>query len=247
MRVAICLSGELRNYKDTFPYFKKYIMDVLNPDIFIYTNGNEDFLNNYNAKSISIQEGSVDLNHGYRQVHDSTSVISVLNQQHKIESCNKLKIEYENEHDFKYDIVIRCRLDSFFTRPFSSEELQPNKDVILVPWGWDFKGVSPYSETDIFALGDSETMNKYSSSYSNIPNYINQIVFHSETLIGYNLYKQGVKTKTYQINFIFSFPEHDINGNEHNVSDIMNGNGNHYTNKPYQGKNYFYPSSKYTK
>ena len=37
MKVAICLSGQLRNYKETFTYFKSFIIDDLSPDIFIYT------------------------------------------------------------------------------------------------------------------------------------------------------------------------------------------------------------------
>lgn len=37
MKIAICLSGQLRNYKETFPYFKSFIIDDLSPDIFIYT------------------------------------------------------------------------------------------------------------------------------------------------------------------------------------------------------------------
>lgn len=45
MRVAVCLSGLSRNYVDTFQYFKKHIIDVFNPDIFIYTCCNDESMN----------------------------------------------------------------------------------------------------------------------------------------------------------------------------------------------------------
>lgn len=33
MKIAVCLSGQLRNYKETFPYFKSFIINELKPDI----------------------------------------------------------------------------------------------------------------------------------------------------------------------------------------------------------------------
>ena len=35
-KIALCLSGFPRNYKDTFSLFKKHVIDPLNPDIFFY-------------------------------------------------------------------------------------------------------------------------------------------------------------------------------------------------------------------
>ena len=47
-KIAVCMSGMIRNYHHTFDRFKKYIIEPLNPDIFVYTHGrtdkDEDFL-----------------------------------------------------------------------------------------------------------------------------------------------------------------------------------------------------------
>lgn len=37
MRTALCISGELRSYRQTFPELKENIIDVLKPDVFVYS------------------------------------------------------------------------------------------------------------------------------------------------------------------------------------------------------------------
>ena len=37
MKTALCISGEMRSYRETFGELKKNIIDVLNPDVYIYT------------------------------------------------------------------------------------------------------------------------------------------------------------------------------------------------------------------
>ena len=53
-----------------------------------------------------------------------------INQFYNGEECNKLKIQYENEHNFKYDIVFRIRPDLFLA--WAKQHIPKNDD------DWDF-------------------------------------------------------------------------------------------------------------
>jgi hypothetical protein len=69
MKIAVCLSGMMRNFELTYPYFKKYIIDEYDPDIFFSgypnKNGNEycdkNLVNLYNPKKYILQEYSDEL------------------------------------------------------------------------------------------------------------------------------------------------------------------------------------------
>jgi len=245
MKIAICLSGQLRNYKETFPYFNNFIIKDLNPDIFIYTDKYESEIESlYKPKKFGIQKSPIIKYFNFKNIHSSTNENSLLNQFYKISECNKLKIEYENENNFIYDLVIRCRFDAFFVKRFEKDQLIVNNNQILVPWGWDFKCVSPYAETDIFALGKSDTMNNYSNIFDNMYKYENDILFHPESLIGYNLYVNSINVKTYLINFHFHYPEIDEYGNEINTEDLiekLSSNGVKYDLTIWENKKRYYP------
>lgn len=245
MKIAICLSGQLRNYKETFPYFKSFIIDDLSPDIFIYTDKYDSEIERlYKPKYFEFNTNIINNNLGYKNIHPSTNNISLLNQFYKISECNKLKCKYEDENKFKYDLVIRCRLDSFFIRKFKKEELELEDNQIIVPWGWDFKSVSEHAETDIFALGKSEAMDKYSSVFDNLDKYKNDIIFHPESIIGYNLFRENVETKTYEINFQFHYPEINELGNNIDVSQRiqeLKNNGVEYSQNFWMNKILYYP------
>lgn len=245
MRVAICLSGQLRNFKETFPYFKSFIIDDLSPDIFIYTDEYDVEIEKlYIPKYFEFNTNIIKNNLDYRHINSSTNEISLLNQFYKISECNKLKCKYENENNFKYDLVIRCRFDSFFTRKFKKDELHIEDNQIIVPWGWDFKCVSEYAVTDIFALGRSDTMDKYSSVFDNLDKYKNDIIFHPESIMGYNLFRENVEVKTYEINFQFNYPEIDEFGNDidnsKKIQELKN-NGVEYKQVFWMNKIQYYP------
>jgi hypothetical protein len=248
MRIAVCLSGQLRNYKETFPYFKNFIINELDPDIFIFTDEYDPkLIELYSPKKIDFTTKLIENNFSYRYRHTSTNDISLLNQFYKISECNKLKCKYEEENNFKYDLVIRCRFDAFFVRKFNKEELLLDNDEILVPWGWDFKCVSEYAETDIFAIGKSETIDKYSSVFDNLEKYKNDIIFHPESIMGYNLFMNNVRVKTYLINFQFSYPEIDENGNNIDVNkkiEELKNNQIFYNETLWENKIFYYPHKK---
>lgn len=212
-RTALCISGQYRNYIDTFPLLKKYIIDVFNPDIFLTTNNDDnqtEILNVYNPKAYTFDN---DINHfpyNYTNCHASTKAVRMFNQFRRIYDCNQLKCAYETEHNFVYDLVMRIRFDAFFNRYFQDSEILDAENFILIPWGWNFTEVSSFAKTDIFAMGNSINMNKYSDLYLNLQQYEQQCILHPESLMGYNLQSHNISTKEFIINFQFFVSEFDI-------------------------------------
>lgn len=80
MKVAICLSGQLRSYRQTFPYFKNFLMYKLNPDIFLFSDRYEKELKKYNPKNIGIQKEVLTNNFDFKIKHSSTKDISLISQ-----------------------------------------------------------------------------------------------------------------------------------------------------------------------
>lgn len=245
MNIAVCVSGQLRNFKETFPYFKENIINHLNPDVFIYGDGlSDELIELYEPKGFGYQKDLIDYDYSGHIVEGGVRPTGIINMYYKIKMCNELKKNYELQNQFKYDLVIRARFDEFFIRKFNQEELQIPSKTILMPWGWDFKSVSPYSEADILALGYSEDMDVYSSVFDNFDEYKRIIPFHPETLCGYNLHVNGIKVKTYLINAQFHYPDIDPLGLPISLEDRileLKAEGVDYVSSYWDGKILYHP------
>jgi len=208
-KIAVCMSGMIRNYHHTFDRFKKYIIEPLNPDIFVYTHGrtdkDEDFLvSNYKPIKYLIHRGLPP--EAISRINRSGQNYNLTSQFFNINECNKLKKQFEDEHSFKYDLVMRVRFDAFFNNYFSEEQLNIAISKILVPWGWSFTEISHFAKPDIFAMSSSSNMDTYSSLYDRLNDY-NECKYHPESLVGYNLMVNNIPTEEYIINFQFHYPD----------------------------------------
>jgi hypothetical protein len=211
MRIALLLSGGLRNFKDTFSSFKHYILDELNPDVYLYgvennegvINNTEDFIKLYNPKSFIINEkkfytDTLKLQPNY--------IISSFYSFYNVQQCNILRLKYQEENDFKYDLVIRCRLDTFWFRKIDDLELNLAKDNIIIPKEWCFKEVCKNALSDIFAIGNNEMMTEYSNLFNDIPTYCINNSFHPETLMGIHCDNFNLKYYLTNRHFDFFYP-----------------------------------------
>lgn len=173
MRIAVCISGMMRNFEEPLikMNFEKYV-DILSPDIFVSTWGDfdEDIIHkNYNnvkycqienyQKWLEEQEDEI-LKYANMPMQNGVNPTSYP-QLYKIFTCNELKKKYENENNFKYDVVIRVRPDTLFVDHFNFDNLQPMTITNI-----NF-GVIYYPERiyDIFFYGDSESMDILSNSF----------------------------------------------------------------------------------
>lgn len=56
MKVALCISGQMRSYRECYPLLKKYLLDPLEPDVFIHTWSNSGVSRNIH-RSFQIKDG----------------------------------------------------------------------------------------------------------------------------------------------------------------------------------------------
>lgn len=209
MRIALCISGGLRNYKDTHYSFKHFLLDQNNVDVFFYglenkegkENNIKDFVELYNPKGFVINT-----NEDYDQIPCNHHIKSSFYGFYNVFKCNELKTKYETENNFQYDIVIRARLDYFLFRPITEEEFNLAKHNVLTPEKWSFKCVNSFCRSDIFAIGSSELMNQYSLLFNRIDEYCNNFVFHPESLCGYHLQVNNIPNIEIKEHVLFEYP-----------------------------------------
>lgn len=209
MKIALCLSGGLRNFKDTAYSFKYHLLDKFDVDVFFYglenLEGSEqnqkDLIELYNPKKFQINK-----NNFYESIfckyHLPTSFYGFYN----VFKCNELKIHYENEHSFKYDIVIRSRTDCFWFRDLLDSELELSKECVLTPSEWSFRTVHDFCRSDVFAMGTSEMMDRYSDLFNYIDDYTRFFNFHPESLCGYHLQDKKIPNLESHRCIVFEYP-----------------------------------------
>jgi hypothetical protein len=206
MRIALCLSGQPRGLPLSCEKLKEgLIIPSGITDIFIHTWYHPDFDGQYFDSAQPHQSNRV----GYwkeksdeilkeqlnpitllcEKPHDfkdydlpgpatavQTKIASLL---YGIWKANELKKDYENQNGFKYDIVIRTRIDMLYERPIVITDLireaESLKDHIYAPAMYqDIRandvyhtntGIQYSSMTDIFLFGSSENMDKMTSGF----------------------------------------------------------------------------------
>jgi hypothetical protein len=194
LKVALCISGQMRTFKECIKLMNKHIIKPLKPDIFIHTypmsgictkgdNGlqekitYDDLKQQYNYKTAVIEERIGDFYKlGKTQMPEKLQRLSSRNKGliqmcYKIYQCNELKSNYEKEQDFKYDMVIRTRPDIRIYQPIPNKLFnKENRNTLWIPQP-DKPNLSEWIITDELALGSSQNMDIYSSLFLNLNNY----------------------------------------------------------------------------
>lgn len=209
MKVALCLSGGLRNFKDTYYSFKHFIIDKYETDVFFFGLENKegidqntkDLIELYNPKKFKINKSEF-----YNSVTCKYDIPSSFYAFYNVLKCNDLKSEYERENNFKYDLVIRSRTDYFWFRYLTSHELDLAKNNILIPKEWAFKEVNWFARFDGFALGSTDLINSYSDLFNHIDEYAKNIKFHPESFCGYHLLFNNIPNIEIDRSVIFEYP-----------------------------------------
>jgi 2-polyprenyl-3-methyl-5-hydroxy-6-metoxy-1,4-benzoquinol methylase len=156
LRVALCLSGNLRTIQHVVPSWQKYLLNKKNIHIdwFVHTwdKANHtstessqpliDFLKQFNVKDISVEEK--------KTFHHTRLVLSRANgynpqstysQFYSLQKVFELKKKYENENNFRYDCAIRFRPDIQLNQEFPiNSDLDFNK-IYIPKWG-DYHGIN---------------------------------------------------------------------------------------------------------
>lgn len=205
VKTALCISGHLRTFEDNYHSVRAHILDKLDCDVFIHTwdimglsyrftdaslyavetqRLTERIKQLYNPKKLIMEATptftATPLMHA-RQL-DHRDIPGILSMYYKIEACNKLKMEYEKEHDMKYDCVIRFRGDLYMESDLPIDN-NTNLNYLFIPIYGNFGGVC-----DQFAYGSSDIMDIYSSLYTNISKYMEAgAPMHPERLLQFHV------------------------------------------------------------
>lgn len=234
MRVAVCLSGHFRYFEKTFPNFEKYVLNILNPDVFIHTWDNTGVqIRNSNYKiddkelllvdrvkklyhpAVMVVEKFEDVkkhlnSNKYKQTV-KVPVENILSMYRKVMLADNLRASHGH-----YDLVIKCRPDLLFKSEIPESELNDIDNIIYVP------DTGNKQINDHMAFGDSGSMEYYSSLYDKVDLYYDEdapdapetskhgCAIHAETLLNFHLSKSSYKIKETNTNYLLPHKHQNI-------------------------------------
>jgi hypothetical protein len=110
-------------------------------------------------------------------------------------NSNNLKIVFEKENNYSFDIVYRMRFDSeILNLEFLPKEKIESNTIFIPGVHKDFGGIN-----DQFAFGSSQSMDKYSNLFNNIENFDVHSYNPEEILLKY-LLTQNLEIKRSNLN-----------------------------------------------
>ena len=215
MRVALCLSGMPRSFKRCADSLFKNFIDIHTPDIFISTwkselvddafpetDTVEELLDIYNPIKFDVEifnqrrQATFESN-PFKGLSDQggRSVGRMLPMFYKIYLADLHRFVYEKEHQFTYDVVVRCRMDLLFDGPVPIEQPIPN--VVYFP----IKNSTSHVN-DQFWYGDSATATQMCALYYFVPQLWHAGVFiHGEALVYAYVVAKQFTIKPVEINY----------------------------------------------
>ena len=238
MKTAILFSGEIRNYYDTIDNNYRYIIDVFKPDIFMslwdyksndpnsrsYSKGSiKDCIRQYKPTTVKISDrvinDQITKNTKFPEHNTISTAKRFVGMNYQNYQASLLKQEYEKINNFKYDIVIRHRLDTFVNGDIKQYIKLVDDNTILVQHGGDnVTGLS-----DIFAIGSSKIMDVYNDLYNHITTLDQLMPFHPE---------RTLRQWLVNINKIRILRVHiPMNLREHTISHPIPNNGTYTEDK----------------
>lgn len=215
MRTAILISGYLRTFRTNLPKIQENIINRLKDvDIYIHLTKNENkediYLNSFNLEE--------DINYINNQINpislvcednchfsENKKINNTYNLWFKFFKLNELKKLNEETNNKKYDLVIKYRPDldlvttNIFNQDFEEDIIYLPKESVI-----DKNKLSNENDDyicDIFAYGNSHSMDRYFSIYDSIDELINSYGPVSETILYHHLINNNIKFKQLDIEY----------------------------------------------
>jgi len=179
MKIALLLSGDIRNLKENYTNLKNNLLDLYDIDVFLSV-WSDDGLTEINELVKPLVFDAEKYTSDYENVWNSnisnllhkgeknTNLINCLSMWYKTNRVNQLKNNYEKLMGFRYDVVLKSRPDLKIETPV--DMFIPKKNTIYIPKGWDWSG----GINDLMAYSDSKTMDVYSDLYNSYYHILNQ-------------------------------------------------------------------------
>ena len=216
MKLAICLSGQPRDIKNTLknikeswsthqdidfffhgwkgennvPFRQDAPSDVYTDDLFQYAIEILNPVNYQVEKQIIFEKQYQDSIHWgcYHPRFNTNPSQNIQSQFYSVNKSNQLKSSYEQSENFKYDAVLKCRFDYIFTKQYNLLDFNLNTLNIKN----DCKHTS-YAINDHIALSNTENIDVYSEIFYNLDKYYEMgIEFNPEVILGYHVHSNNI-------------------------------------------------------
>jgi len=210
MKVALCLSGQIRTFKECYPNIKRNILDHYNPVVFISTEDGNEYHGSFGkgVNSHSIEEIKELLKPAVINIVNDNTHIKVDNgklDSNRVESCNVDRFAKDLSHrsivskscqayNENFDIVIRARLD-LDIRSILPIVIQ---NGISIPTGQDWlDGIN-----DQLAWGDPESMFWYMDLINHVLVYVDQgLRTHPEQMLRHHLATKSININRVPVDY----------------------------------------------
>ena len=183
MKIAICVSGQPRNFKQSYNSLKTYFLDKYDCDVYFHTwetnnfestnfgfgnthysltnNDYNDLIQLYQPKKYTLEQPIT---------FDASNYKCPIWRQPLNNTLSMFYSIYKSFHLIKgdYDYIVRTRFDIDYSK-FNLEF--PKEGIILPEWNTDIR-VKHRGYYDVFGLGKQEDMIIYSQAFSNIISYV---------------------------------------------------------------------------
>jgi FkbM family methyltransferase len=180
MKVCLLLSGQLRNAKETYPHFKKNLLDKYDVDVYISTWQSEhiqQIIELYKPVSVDIENYEFGFEEKWdtitkdeiHKLEKNSNLVSCISMWYKTMKVNRIRNDYQKLMGIQYDVVIKTRPDIKLEEPL--ELSQFNQNTLYVPYGWDWF----YGINDLMAWGDESIMNSYCNLFYEFSNLVSRL------------------------------------------------------------------------
>jgi hypothetical protein len=214
LNIAIQISGGLRHFKFVIPWVNHFLVEPLDADVFVHgwsnnfgIEENENSLNRYkNLKLFKVNDIN-DPKFNFLK-KDIKNIEKVYGNLYNVFECNKIRVQYETNNNFNYDIVIKIRPDAFFFDTISDDILLKlmSGEEIGIPQDY-FGNLWCSLTTDMFAIGRSDVINNYTLAYKFIEDSIKYQGVGPEDSIHYHLMNnmKNIKILNTRVNFVIDY------------------------------------------
>jgi hypothetical protein len=225
VKVAVCISGQYRAYKQGYEYLKRNLLDKYDCDVFIHSwyNNNiypaDDVRDLYKPVSYAFQL-PISKYEGYDETftnvpgagwYPPTATISMFQSMFRTLT---MKCEHELKHGH-YDWVVRTRFDYALNGTIPFESIK--RDKVYIP---NCRMVSTKDfGNDQFAFGSNRVMNEYMSTYLYMRQFYDEgVQMIGEDMMSANLKRAGlVGSRLTYVDMKNPFPPGEYNGTPHSL------------------------------